>query len=109
MRNRLRLNGAANVLRDKGRTELVRLRQNDGKFLAAVSRKQISGALNDLGHRSRHPPETLVAGLMSMAIVVALEMIDIGDDDSDRLSRAFGAAAFAIESDIEAADRKSVV
>ena len=96
MRNHLRLNGTANVLRDKGRTELVRLRQNDGKFLAAVSRKQISRALNDFGHRSGHPPKTLVAGLMSIAIVVALKMIDIGDDDRDRLSRAFGAAALAI-------------
>src|SRR5450631_3766642 len=73
----------ANPLRDLLGRRLADIEQDDGELLAAVAGDQIVGApavLQDLGD----PAQRIVARHVTVAVVVALEVIDVDHQDRQR-------------------------
>ena len=86
-RIRLLGHGLADLLGQLARALQVGLRQDHGELLAAVARGQIA-ALDRLGQHLRHQTQHLIADLMAVGVVELLEMIDVGEQQRQRLPRS---------------------
>ncbi len=62
---------------------LVRIRQKNSEFLAAIAGDEGAGALHGFGEGIRNLPETLVSRLVAIDIVVALEPVDIDEEQRE--------------------------
>ena len=51
------------------------------ELLAAVARHEVGGAVQGLVHRLGHPHQALVAGLVAVGVVEALEVVDVAEDE----------------------------
>ena len=58
--------------------------QDQHELLATVAGAEVERALGGVRYRQRDAPQAIVAGLMTMQIVVDLEVIDIDQNDLDR-------------------------
>ena len=81
------------VLRRNGRTQLFSdglrllardLVQNNGQFLAAIARRKIEWAARKTIDELCNVAQTLVAGLMTVVIVVVFEIIEIDHQHGKR-------------------------
>ena len=96
-RNRVqRVPARADALQERTRPIDARVRQDERELLAAVASDAVD-LPRSISQRVREPAQRLVAGLMAEAVVHALEVIEIDDDERvtglQRLQRAGEGAA----------------
>ena len=81
----------------------VHARQDQQEFFTAVSRCQIAGPLRARLQGFRNGNQTLIAGLVTVKIVVFLEIIDINHDQGQRLAFALAVRQFSVQRGVEVA------
>src|SRR3546814_13122128 len=78
----------------------IDVRHHDDEFLAAVARHQV-----DVAHAPRYPlgqlDQHLVAALVAVAVVDALELVDVEHQHRDRLHRLCDLHDLAVEMGIQ--------
>ena len=74
----------ADLIGDDARRVETGLRQDDGEFLATVARRRVA-AFDRVGERLGDEAQHLIADLVTVSVVEALEMIDVGDEQAQRL------------------------
>jgi hypothetical protein len=100
--------GEANALGDGARAFLVGLGENDTELLAAVASSGVEAA-DGFPNGVGHPAEDLVADLMTVRVVEALEEVDIGEQDRGVMPRpvkrrvALEPSGFGFEAPVELA------
>jgi hypothetical protein len=62
---------------------LVRVREQDREFFAAVSGGKVARTKHGIADRGPYTPQALVAGEMPVKIIEALEMIDVDHDQPE--------------------------
>ena len=94
------LDGGADTVRDECSALGVDAGQQQREFLAARSCCNIDLAEGP-ADRFRHPLEAFVAGRMTEAVVVFLEVVDIDRDQCKRFPIALGARPFLAQAVVE--------
>ena len=95
------LHRPAHAFRNCSRTLDIGFRQYDHKLLAPKACEQIRGPLEFTLHASRHSLETLIAHLVTVAIIELLEVIDICNQKTERTTGANSPPPFAQEGFVE--------
>ena len=103
MRQRQRLNVAANALRHLRRREHVRARQEQRELLAAVARRAIHRAARGSVEHPRHLAQRLVALLVAIGVVERLEVIHVEHQEGERRALVLGVLPFHAQDLIEVA------
>lgn len=91
----------ADRLGDRDGAVRVDVGQHDDEFLAAVTGRVIGRPAQAAGDAAADRGERIVAGLMALRVVVVLEVIDVDEQQRQRVLRARGAPPFARERDVE--------
>jgi hypothetical protein len=90
------------ALRDDGGFRATGVRQKDRELLAAITRNDIGRACRAARQQLRHTPQAGVALLMPMMVVVALEVVDIDQQQAQRGAMAHYAHPLLAEPGVEA-------
>src|SRR5688572_30976052 len=101
-RHRPRGQGLAEPLGEALRALEIGLRQEDRELLAAVARGKVDltdGRAQDVGEGL----EDVVAGLVAVAVVDLLEVVEVGEDEREAAAEALGARDLSLERLLEVA------
>ena len=77
--------------------------QDDGEFLAAITRHHVGRAENLALQDAGHALQARIAALVPIVVVIALEIVHIGQDQRNRLAVALRPAPFDLQLFIETA------
>ncbi|MNR23371.1 hypothetical protein D3C85_1403880 [compost metagenome] len=89
------------VFRHQKSTRIVGARQHHRELFAAITGRKVTGALDVALDDCADPAQTLIAGYMTIAIIEALEVIDIDHQHGEVGLRAPCAAHFSEDKHIE--------
>ena len=88
MRDREPLHGLQDLRADALGVRPLGVGEDDDELLAAVARGQVERPAREAREHARNRLHRLVSGLVSVAIVVGLEVIDVRQQERDRLAIA---------------------
>ena len=92
----------ADPLRQHNRLALIGCRQQHDELLAAIACRQVAGTLAMRHEHRRHLAQALVTERMAIAVVDALEVIDVGQQHCQRAAAAAGTANLLVQHAVEA-------
>ena len=86
----------AQALGERRRARKVGLDEQHGELLAAEPRRDVDHA-HAFPQAVGEGPQHLVPDLVAVPVVDALEVVEVGEDERERLAEALGAAQLGVE------------